>query len=61
MTYPAMAQDLLDTLDAHRLSARPLLVIRWAESGDGADRTGAGAHRGWWLLISPGGLSRSPS
>jgi esterase len=45
MTYAAMAQDLLDTLDDHQIKP-PLSVIRWAESGDGADRAGAGAHRG---------------
>jgi esterase len=30
MTYAAMAQDLLDTLDAHRLRKPPLSVIQWA-------------------------------
>ncbi len=30
MTYPAMAQDLLDTLDAHQIERATLSAIRWA-------------------------------
>lgn len=45
MDYPAMAQDLLDTLDAQQIEKRRLLVIPWAESGNGADGAGARSHR----------------
>lgn len=31
MDYPAMAQDLLDTLDAQQIEKRRLLVIPWVE------------------------------
>ncbi len=42
MTYPAMAQDLLDTLDAHQIRARHLYrPFDGRESGNGAYRPGA--------------------
>jgi esterase len=41
-----MAQDLLDTLDDHRLKSHLYWSFNGRKSGDGADRAGAGAHRG---------------
>lgn len=50
MTYAAMAQDLIDTLDDRQIEKATFIGHSMGKSGHGAYRTGAGAHR-WPVAI----------
>lgn len=59
MNYPAMAQDLLDTLNAQHIEKATFIGHSMGKSSDGAQRAGPGTHRPFsGDRYCPGGLPR---